>query len=269
MSDGQVFVFLISMPEIPDLEAFSRNLTRQLKGAIVEKLVVHKRARLIPSASAIRKELAGKKLLSVHREGKQLHFSFAGKLVLGVHLMLHGEFRWESAPKPSYLLAEFHFTNKPTLWITDIHRQATITLRPDKSEVPDVMDKKLGFSFWKSFLAVDARVKNHLRNQDLLRGMGNAYTDEILYDARISPFSTSSAIPDAKIRALIRSIRKVYTNAGKQIEKHNPDIIGGEYRAFLKVHNSKRTQSPAGFPVRSAVISGSKTYYTDEQILYK
>ncbi|RYY55388.1 MAG: Fpg/Nei family DNA glycosylase [Chitinophagaceae bacterium] len=257
------------MPEIPDLEAFSKNLTKKLKGAKLEALVVHQRAKVKPAAAAIRKAIVGKKLVEVYRDGKQLRFLFEGKQLLGVHLMLHGEFRWEVEKKPAYLLVEFAFKGKPVLWLTDFHRQANIFLDPEPSAVPDVLDKKLTLAAWKKFLDNDAMIKNHLRNQDLLRGMGNAYTDEILYEAGISPFSVSSKIPVDKIKALMKAIKKVYKQASAEIKKNDPDVIGGEYRAFMKVHNSKRDTTPSGAAILKKTTGGSKTYYTKEQQLYK
>ncbi|RYY52543.1 MAG: hypothetical protein EOO09_21080 [Chitinophagaceae bacterium] len=263
------FLVAINMPEIPDLEAFSRNLTRRLSPATLDKIVVHPRAQLKPSATAIRKAITGKKLRKVQREGKQLFFHFSDKATIAIHLMLHGEFRWAVSPKPAYVLVEFHFTGKPVLWLTDFHRQANLTLDPGIPDIPDVLDKKLDLGFWKKFLDDKAMVKSHLRNQDLLRGMGNAYTDEILYEAKISPFSVSSAIPITKIRALTRAIKKVYADGAKQIERNDPEVIGGEYRAFMKIHNSKKELSPSGYPIKKKTAGGSKTYFTDEQVLYK
>lgn len=257
------------MPEIPDLEAFSRNLTRSLKGATLEKIATHKRTKVRPSAAALRKDLTGRKLKRVYRDGKQLRFEFAGSKLLGVHLMLHGEFRWAEGKKPAYVIAEFTFSGKKVLWLTDFHFQANLFLDPEPSEVPDVLDAGLGLRFWKSFLDTDSMVKNLLRNQDVLRGMGNAYTDEILYEAGISPFSIARKIPIEKIRALIKAIKKVYKNASKEIQKNNPEVIGGEYRAFMKVHNSKREHSPSGYEIHKKTVGGSRTYFTDEQVIYE
>ena len=257
------------MPEIPDLEAFSRNLTKSLKGAQLEKITVHKRAKVKPSLAAIRKDLVEAKLTEVYRDGKQLRFAFTGKKLLGIHLMLHGEFRWKEGKKPAYVVAEFAFRNKPVLWLTDFHFQANLFLNPEPSEVPDVLGKGLGLRFWKKFFDSDSMVKNLLRNQDALRGMGNAYTDEILYEAKISPFSIARKIPDKQINAFIKAIKKVYREATKEINKHVPDTIGGEYRAFMKVHNSKREFTPSGYEVHKKAIGGSRTYFTDEQVIYK
>jgi formamidopyrimidine-DNA glycosylase len=108
-----------------------------------------------------------------------------------------------------------------------------------------------------------------LLDQNAIRGIGNAYADEILWDAGISPFSISNKIPDTKLKALAKSIKSVLQDAEKQISKSNPDIIGGEIRDFLKIHNSKKKESPTGAPIKFAMVSSRKTYYTDEQELFE
>ena len=76
-------------------------------------------------------------------------------------------------------------------------------------------------------------------------------------------------IPDEKIKALTKSVKTVLHNAIKQILKTHPDIITGEVRDFLVIHNSKRNQSPGGAPIKQKMIGGRKTYYTDEQELFQ
>jgi len=257
------------MPEIPDLDAFSKNLTKNLRGARLETLVAHKRAKATPSVAAIKKLLTGKKLLRVFREGKQLRFEFENKHLLGVHLMLHGEFRWEEHKKPTYVVFTFGFAKKPPLWLTDFHFKANIFLDPEPASSPDVLDKKVNFRFWKKVFGSPKAVKTLLMDQDIVRGMGNAYTDEILYEAGIAPDSIASGVPDNKIRDLMKAIPKVFNNASKEISKNEPDIIGGKYRAFMKVHNSKKDKTQTGYAIKKKSVGGRKSYYTEEQVLYK
>ena len=102
-------------------------------------------------------------------------------------------------------------------------------------------------------------------DQHIIRGIGNAYADEILWAARISPLSASSKIPADKIKKLLSSIKSVLKNAEKQILKAEPDKISGELRDFLKVHNSKKKKSPTGGEILIITLNSRKTYYTDEQ----
>lgn len=104
-------------------------------------------------------------------------------------------------------------------------------------------------------------------DQQVVRGIGNAYADEILWNARISPFSKAEKIPASKIRSLASSVRKVLTRAEKQISKEEPGIIGGEIRDFLDIHNAKEKRSPTGALIRKKAGT-RKTYYTDEQELF-
>ena len=103
----------------------------------------------------------------------------------------------------------------------------------------------------------------------MLGGIGNAYADEILWEARISPFSICSKIPDSGIKAIVKSIKSVLEDAVQQILKTQPNIISGEVRDFLKIHNSKKKESPTGGKIHNKMIGGRITYYTDEQELFE
>ena len=106
-------------------------------------------------------------------------------------------------------------------------------------------------------------------NQDIIRGIGNAYADEILWEAGISPFSKSNKIPPGKIKDLAKAIHSVLHNAEKQILKKEPGLISGEVRDFLLIHNSKKKESPTGGKILTKMAGGRKTFYTDEQVLFE
>jgi formamidopyrimidine-DNA glycosylase len=106
-------------------------------------------------------------------------------------------------------------------------------------------------------------------DQKVIRGIGNAYADEILWHALISPLSVCNKIPEDKIKTLAKSIKTVLHDAIKKILKSHPDIIKGEVRDFLVIHNSSKKKSPTGAEIKQTTIGGRKTYYTDEQELYK
>jgi formamidopyrimidine-DNA glycosylase len=105
-------------------------------------------------------------------------------------------------------------------------------------------------------------------DQKVLRGIGNAYADEILYDAKLSPFSVSNKIPATNVKQLAKSIKKVLEEAEKQILKNTPDIISGEFRDFMLVHQPRKKQTPAGEMIHQKPLGSRKTYYTEEQELF-
>ena len=120
----------------------------------------------------------------------------------------------------------------------------------------------------KKALNRKAAVKNILLDQDVIRGIGNGYSDEILWRCRISPFSKANAIPDDKIRELAKTIKKVLRGAVDKIYKHHPGLIHGEVKDYLQIHTKKKDKSPTGAKIKNVAKGMLKTYYTDEQVLY-
>jgi formamidopyrimidine-DNA glycosylase len=258
------------MPEIPDLEVFSGNLTKKLAGKRIKKVTVLNTKKLNVSTNKLKKALENNVLKQIYRSGKELHFAFKDETILGLHLMLHGKLEWfEGKNKHKYTILELLFEDATGLAVTDFQKQATPTLNPEPDTAPDALSNKVNAGFLKKQLQqVKTTIKNFLLDQNRIRGIGNAYADEILYHARISPFSVSNKIPESKVKALARSIKTVLRNAQKQIRKIDPDIIGGELREFLAVHNSRKKQSPGGAAIQHKMVSSRKTYYTKEQQLY-
>ncbi|MGN6569617.1 MAG: DNA-formamidopyrimidine glycosylase family protein [Flavipsychrobacter sp.] len=258
------------MPELPDLQVFSKNLTKQLKGKTVDDVIVYEDKKLNVSPATLKKHLQGKKLKEVNRYGKELHFIFDDDTVLALHLMLRGQlFIFEGDNKHKNSIVALIFKDGAGLVLVDYQKNATPTLDPKPKDAPDALGKDMNFDYLKQKMsATRAAIKNVITDQHVILGIGNAYADEILWEAGISPFSAANKIPDNKIKDLIAAIKNVLKDAEKQILELSPDIISGETRSFLKIHNSKLQRSPTGAIIYSKG-STSKTYFTDEQALYK
>ena len=258
------------MPELPDLQVFSRNIHRKIAGKKIKRLNVLVSTRIKISARKLKKELEGQVVKNVYREGKELHIAFKSGSVLGLHLMLHGDLHlFAGKNENKNTIIEMIFDDDTGLALTDWQKMAIPTLNPQPRDAPDALSKQVNAKFLQSELKkTRTSVKNVLLDQHIIRGIGNAYADEILWDAGISPFSKSNGIPVDKIKALAKSIKKVLNDAEKQILKSHPDIIKGEVRDFLVIHNSKKAKSPTGATIRSKVSGSRKTYYTDEQALF-
>jgi formamidopyrimidine-DNA glycosylase len=255
------------MPELPDLQVFSRNLNKMLSGKAVNAITVHKAPKLNVTPTVLQDTLQGQKLSSVYRDGKELYFKFSKGDVLALHLMLHGKlFLFEGKNENKYSIIEILFNDDKGLALTDFQGIANPTLNPPEKDAPDGYAADL--EYLKQKLGkTKTNVKTVLLDQKIIRGIGNAYADEILWDARISPFSASNKIPDGKVKDLLKSIHSVLKHAEEEIIKSNPDIIAGEVRDFMLIHNSKKKQSPTGAEILIKE-AGRKTYYTEEQELY-
>ncbi|SEP08537.1 DNA-formamidopyrimidine glycosylase family protein [Mucilaginibacter sp. OK283] len=256
------------MPELPDLQAFSHNLDKKLSGKTVKNVVIVNAKKLNVTHKQLKDTLEGQKLDKVYREGKELYLKFGKGDILALHLMLHGKlFLFDGKNENKYPIIELHFTDGTGLVLTDFQGIANPTLNPEEKESPDAM--AINADFLKTRLVkTKTNIKTVLLDQKIIRGIGNAYADEILWHAGISPFSVSNKIPEARLNDLTDSIHRVLKDAEKAILKSNPDIINGEVRDFMLIHNSKKTHSPKGAEIK--VKEGSrKTYYTDEQELFE
>lgn len=259
------------MPELPDLQVFSKNLTKRLSGKKVKVITVPNSKKLNVTVKKLKESLEGKVLDNVLRVGKELHFQFKGGDVLALHLMLRGQLHvFEHKNDNRFTIIELLFVDDSGIAMTDYQGAATPTLNPDERDTVDALSDEMNFSFLKETLRKKKSViKNVLLDQKVVRGIGNAYADEILWEAGISPFSISNKIPDDKIKALTKSIKGVLKSAEKNILKTHPEIISGEVRDFLNIHNSKKTQSPKGAAIKHKVVGARKTYYTDEQEMFE
>jgi len=252
------------MPELPDLQVFSKNLTRLIKGKTLEKVVVHSNKIALDKKEL--KPFEGKKLTKVFREGKKLFFDFGKDAILSVHLMLHGKLVYSDEQSPKYALISFHFSNGKILSVTDFQKMAKVELNPPPSDVVDALSDKLTPKLLSGFLQKSkTQVKSLLMDQNVIGGIGNAYADEILFDAGIAPMSVSNKIPEKETGQLVRSIKRVLTEAEEQILEGHPDIISGEVRDFMKVHNAKLKFDAHDQEILKTKIGGRSTYYTQDQ----
>ncbi|MBO9152237.1 Fpg/Nei family DNA glycosylase [Chitinophaga sp. GCM10012297] len=250
------------MPELPDLEVFSKHLQRKLKG---------KKLKAISKAGAWKKDFLRQPLQKVYREGKELRFLFKNGHKLGVHLMLHGKLVLaDTDDPPPHTVFSLQFADGSLLAVTDWQKKARLTPDPEPTNVPDALSADFSSAYLKQQLEGSrAAIKKLLTDQHKVRGIGNAYADEILYEARISPFSKAGQIPPDAAAKLLRSVKKVLKDAVKKISKDHPDIIAGEVRDFMKVHKHGKEKSPGGKRIEHAEINGRTTYYTSEQVEYQ
>jgi formamidopyrimidine-DNA glycosylase len=258
------------MAELPDLTVFAGILNRRLKGKTLKELDVAVGKKINATEKEIKKALEGKKLLAVTREGKTLQLHFSGEQVLGLHLMLRGELvLLEKDLHPKYEILGFHFTGGEGFALVDLQKQATPTLNPIESKVPDALGDDMDYTYFSSLLAKKrTTIKTLLMDQHLIRGIGNSYADEILWDAKVSPFSIANAIPEKAVKKLYKSLGSVLQEAIKAIDKENGDDLRGELRDFMQVHGAKLKKSPTGAVIKSDKIGGRTSYYTEEQELY-
>jgi len=258
------------MPELPDVEVFTRNLHKLFSGKQLDKIKIINGQKLKDTAAAFGKALNGQTLQKVYRSGKEMRFSFSNKTILGLHLMLTGDvILFEKTNTHHSTIAELYFSDGTGFALTDRMKNAFIKLDPvDKAGV-DALDTQLNFNYLKTVFKRKAQIKKLLIDQDIIRGIGNSYSDEILWRARISPYSIAAAIPDEKIKELVPIIKKTLKEETERIYKKFKGKVNVEVKEFLQIHTKNNTKSPTGAPIIIDQKGMMKTYYTKEQVLYK
>ena len=258
------------MPELPDVEVFTRNLNDIFAGKKLSGITVAVGKNITDTAATLTKRLKGKILQRIYRAGKEMRFEFSDGSLLGLHLMLTGDvFVAEKRNERRATIAELHFEGGLLLVLTDRMKNAFIKLDPVDKAGPDAISKELNFGYLKKALQRKTTIKKILIDQNMIRGIGNSYSDEILWQTRISPYSVANAIPDDKIKELVTVIKKVLKDEIKNIYKNYKGKINGEVKEFLQIHTKTKTESPTGSPIIIDQKGMMKTYYTKEQKVYK
>lgn len=258
------------MPELPDLTIYVESLRKIVLNRDIEGALYHSKPRLNVPSTAFNTVLKDRKLVEIARIGKEILFSLDSGDKFSVHLMLTGGFAVAQAGKEiPFTILTLNFRDGGALLVTDPKAWVKININPDLTgraiDALDVTPEYLRTAFSKK---PRMNIKAFLLDQQIIGGIGNAYSDEILWQARISPKSVVGGIPEEVVVRLAETIKAVLLDSTEYLRKNHSGMISGEVRNFLAVHNPKIKKSPTGHPVIVEQIVSKKTYYTEEQVLY-
>lgn len=256
------------MAELPDLTVFAQILNRKFKGKVLSDLEVTVSKKLNVALPQLKVALVGKELAEVKREGKTLQFHFSGDTVLGLHLMLRGELVELSGNEPPrFQIMAFRFKSDKGFAVVDLQKQATATLNPQPVASPDAL--AMDEAYFVALLSKKRMIiKTLLMDQKLVRGIGNSYADEILYEAGISPFSVANAIPERQVKKLYGTLGNVLQRAITEIGNANKNELKGELKDFMRIHSPHLKTTAKGEEIKSEKIGGRTSYYTEAQELF-
>ncbi|OQW66771.1 DNA-formamidopyrimidine glycosylase family protein [Methylomonas sp. 11b] len=259
------------MPELPDLQVISKNLEKRLLGKKVLKVNASKTKKQTTTTEHFMDALCGASVSAVSREGKELIFSFDNGVKVSMHLMREGQLYINEEGNIKHQIIKLEFEDGDFFVMSDFMQQAIAVINPEYSDVPDALSENFTIDYLASCLdkKKTATVKGFLIDQSNMRGIGNAYADEILWAALISPKTKCGKLPRDAIEVLHQKIGDVLLRAENSIVERKPDLISGEIRDFLCVHNKNATESPTGHSIINEKIGGKSTYYTQEQVLYE
>ncbi|WP_016699275.1 Fpg/Nei family DNA glycosylase [Actinoalloteichus spitiensis] len=240
------------MPELPEVEAIAHHLRQHAVGRTVRRVDVVSPT-VLKTVEPEWSALIGREVSGVDRHGKFLDVRCSG-LSLVAHLARAGWLRWQDVPpaappRPGRgpLALRVHLGNPgegPGFDLTEAgtRKGLAVWIVADPREVPgiaalgpDALD--VGEEELTELLAGRTeRVKTVLTRQSLLAGIGNAYSDEILHRARLSPFAVAGRLSGDEVARLARSTREVLTDAVRRTEGQEVARLKGEKRAGMRVH---------------------------------
>lgn len=208
------------MPELPDIELYLHALRPRLIGQRLQRVRLASPF-LVRSVSPPVDSADGKLVTGLRRLGKRVVIEMEGELFLVIHLMIAGRFRWKEpgAKVPGKLgLAAFDFPNG-TLLLTEAGSQRRASMHLARGE-PALADLDPGGievltssveDFAKVLTAENHTLKRALTDPHFFSGIGNAYSDEILHAARLSPMQLTSRLTPEQVAALHGHVVSVLT----------------------------------------------------------
>ena len=239
------------MPEIPDLEAIRGFLNERLPGQTVEAVEVKVPHVVRTGAKALAESLPGEAFGEAERRGKFLLFALASARVLAVNPMLTGRFQYvpPGAKWQGRACLRLTLSGGMELRYADLRVMGRLYLLPLEeldaipnwtAGGPDLLDPALTDAVWlERIRKYRGRIKNILTKAEFVQGVGNAYSDEILWEARINPFTPRTDLDEDDLRRLFAAARQVMawaTPLARERMVRGDALDYRERRDFFRVH---------------------------------
>ena len=261
------------MPELPDLTIYIEHLHRRVTGARL--LDIRLRSPFVlRSVSPSPESVRGRLVRGVRRLAKQIVFDLEGDCFMVIHLMIAGRLRWYETGKapPRAGLAAFDFSSG-TLLLTEASKKKRASLRlvserdalaaldPGGLELLDIDEA----AFVERLRASNHTLKRTLTDQRIFAGVGNAYSDEILLAAGLSPFKRAPAVNDEEAGRLLQACKTTLTNwidimrtkAGEQFPRKVT-----AFHAEMAAHGKYKEPCPVcGAPIQRIVYAENESNY--------
>jgi formamidopyrimidine-DNA glycosylase len=262
------------MPELPDVVTYIEALRSRIVGARLERVrVLH--PFLLRSVQPPMSDVLGRTVTGLRRLGKRLVIALEGERFIVLHLMIAGRLHWKAAgarPPGKIGLAAFDFSTG-TLLLTEAgtKRRAALYLVQGEAGLREhdpggleVMDANLA-AFTEVLRRERHTLKRALTDPTLFSGIGNAYSDEILHHARLSPVKMTDQLADEEIARLHGATRETLSDWVERLRRQaGEDFPEGvtAFREDMAVHGRYGRPCPVcGAPIQRIVYAENETNY--------
>lgn len=262
------------MPEYPDIEAYRWSLEHTAVGNRLSRLQI-RHPFLLRTVDPPVSEIEGRRLTSVERLAKQLVFAFDNDVYVVLHLMIAGRLKWRpnGARIPAKVgLAAFSFENG-VLLLTEAgtKRRASLSLTRGRDGLvpfdpggvePFGCDAE---EFHAALTRENHTIKRALTDQHIVSGVGNAYSDEILHQAQMSPFAMTGGLEPAASAKILEVSRAVLSQWRDRLTPKKPESFPSKVTAFhpkMSVHGKFGEPCPVcGTPVQRIRYADNESNY--------
>ena len=262
------------MPELPDVTVYVEALARRLAGHPLRRVRIAG-VNLLRTVEPPPEAAQGRTVRGVRRLGKRVVLQFEGDLFFAFHLMIAGRFHWRApeAKLPGRLgLAALDFaTGSLTLTEAGTRKRASLHVLQGEDALRSLdgggiepLSATLG-QFRAALERENHTLKRSLTDPCLFSGIGNAYSDEILHRARLSPLALTARLAPEAVERLWNATRQVLTEWTERLRVENGDGFPEQVTAFregMAVHGRYRKPCPVcGAPVQRIAYAENETDY--------
>jgi formamidopyrimidine-DNA glycosylase len=267
------------MPELPDITVYIEALEKRILGQTLEAVRVVSPF-LLRTANPPLSDAFGKKVMQLRRLGKRICIGLENDLWLVLHLMIAGRIHWHPlGTKPGRVkvspprgLAAFDFSNGSLLWTeAGSQKRASLdvvsggdglsALDPGGLEVLTATPEQ----FAAALLSANHTLKRALTDPHLFSGIGNAYSDEILWEAKLSPLALTQKLSVSEIKRLYESIRSSLTQWTNRLRAEAAGKFPEKVTAFregMAVHGRYKLPCPrCGTKIQRIRYASKETNY--------
>jgi formamidopyrimidine-DNA glycosylase len=240
------------MPELPDIVVYIEALERRILGHVLERVQVAAPF-LLRTATPPIDSAHGRTVKVLRRVGKRIAIGFDNNIWLVFHLMISGRLHWSErrvTPDGRRVLGAFYFdTGTLTLTEAGTQKRASLHLLEGEAELAQLdaggidalsTDRDL---FWTTLTSSNHTLKRSLTDPHLFSGIGNAYSDEILFHARLSPVMHTQRMKPEEISRLYEATTKTLTHWTEKLRAETGDKFPEKVTAFrpgMAVHGRYR-----------------------------
>src|SRR3989344_3879262 len=270
------------MPELPEVQTTVNGLNRTVRGRKIVNIETTYNSPFYKGKEDIKnpeffkkfkRKIIGQKILKAERRAKNILIHLSGGETILVHMKMTGHFVYNRPDYP-FTRLDFKLDNGKHLVLSDMRKFAKVTLlNPDhlKDLGPEPLSKNFQFKVFNFQLQKrpKGKIKQVLMDQSLISGIGNIYSDEILWRAGVHPLSHPNKIPERNLKAMFKAmketLRKGLDFGGDSMSDYRN--IKGEKGNFQKYHQAyektgrKCGRRDCGGIIKRIVIGARSTHF--------